>query len=70
VDDEYELCLRLEAMGGEHWEALEYVEKYGVEAPQREAFADLEEWEAVVQLSDNTWITTDLGDRLLEEGQP
>lgn len=67
--DEGEVLI-LQQMGEEHWEALRYVERYGLEAPY-EAFADLEEWELVQREDDGgaAWLTTDLGDRVLQEGE-
>lgn len=59
----------LPRMGPEHWEALEYVERYGL-VPAGEALLDLEEW-GLVQLQDTgEMFTTDLGDAVLEEQQP
>jgi hypothetical protein len=63
----FKLAWVLQRMGEEHWDALHYVETYGVKAPQVEAFTDLEEWGCVSDIGDGTVLTTDLGDDVLDE---
>lgn len=57
----------LQRMGEEHWDALQYVERFGSSAPQVDAYSDLQEWGCVEDCGDGMVLTTNVGDLVLEE---
>lgn len=67
-DDAEHFAYVLQRMGEDHWTALEYVEKYGLE-PACEAVSDLEEWGLVYRVAPALFVTT-LGEEVLEAQVP